>query len=256
MKRLSIISTVLSAGALLITVLAARAQMVPGPNLSGVDAGLTRLLGDHKAFSAEVVLRVYDTNEQEVLSTTAGFAIRGDRLRMDVDMSKLRSKDLPAGIAGGLQQLGMEQVVSLVLPEKRCSYVIYPGLESILKVPMDEGDLRLATSDFRLEREAIGSETLDGHRCTKYRVTVTDASGGTQQAITWNAGDLRDFPLQIQMADKQNVMILRFRNPKLVAPQAELFVVPGGYKQYDSQRELMQAVMMKALGGLGNPGGS
>jgi len=246
MKRLSIISTVLSAGALLITVLAARAQMVPGPNLSGVDAGLTRLLGDHKAFSAEVVLRVYDTNEQEVLSTTAGFAIRGDRLRMDVDMSKLRSKDLPAGIAGGLQQLGMEQVVSLVLPEKRCSYVIYPGLESILKVPMDEGDLRLATSDFRLEREAIGSETLDGHRCTKYRVTVTDASGGT----------LRDFPLQIQMADKQNVMILRFRNPKLVAPQAELFVVPGGYKQYDSQRELMQAVMMKALGGLGNPGGS
>lgn len=255
MKRLSTILPVWSAVALLFAAPTAGAQTVPGPALSGLDSGLMRLFGEHKAFSAEAVLRVYDTNEQEVLSTTADFAVQGQQLRMDLDMSKLKSKALPAGVAGSLHQLGMDQVVSLVLPEKRSSYIIYPGLESILKVPMDEENLRLAASDFRLQREVIGSETLDGHRCTKHRVTVTDALGGKQQAITWNATDLKDFPLQIQMADRESLMILRFRNPNLMAPKAELFVVPSGFKQYNSQEALIQAVIMKALGRLGNLGG-
>jgi hypothetical protein len=227
------------------------AQPLPGLSVGGVDAALTRLFGEHKAFSALAVLKVYDPDESELFSATMGFAVRDEKLRMDVDLSKLKSPQLPAGIVGSLAQLGMENVVSLVLPKKRASYLIYPGLEATLKVPMDGKDLSVTAADFQLDRVAVGKETLEGHACIKYRVTVTDASGTTQEATTWNAVGLRDFPLQIRMSDGGNLMILRFRNVKLVEPKAELFDLPSAYTQYDSQEALMRAVMLKALGGLG-----
>ena len=235
---------------------AARAQAVPGLMSTGADAVLTRLFGENKAFTADAVLKVYDPDEQEILGTTMGFAVRDEKLRMDVDISRLKSRELPAGIAGSLRQIGMEKVVSLVLPEKRASYLIYPGLQAVLKVPMKAADLKAGASDFRLERVAIGKETLDGHACVKHRVKITDTSGVLQEATTWNATGLNDFPVQIQIADGGNSMILRFRNVKLLAPGADLFELPAGYTQYDSQEALMQAVMMKALEGLGASGES
>ncbi len=229
--------------------------MVPGPTPAGLDAALMRLFGEHKAFSAEAVIRVFDKSEQEILNTVMGFAVRDGQVRMEVDMSKLKSKDLPANVAASLQQLGMERVVSLILPEKQSSYLVYPGLQATLRVPMDEKALKAAKSDFKVKRVEIGRETLDRMACTKYRVTVTDSSGSSQEAVTWNAAELKDFPVQIQMADGDNLMILRFRNVTRVAPKPESFVVPADYTEYDSQQALMQAVMLKALGGLGRPGG-
>ncbi|MCU0770741.1 MAG: hypothetical protein MUE94_03075 [Verrucomicrobia bacterium] len=232
---------------------AARPQMLPSPASSGLDAALMRLFGEHKAFSGEAVIRVYDKTEQEILSTTMGLAVRDGQVRMEVDLSRLKSKDLPASVAGNLEQLGMEKVVSLILPEKRASYLVYPGLQAILKVPMDEKVLKAADGGFQVKRVEIGRETLDRLACTKYRVTVTDSSGGTQEAITWNAPEWKDFPVQIQMADGDNLMILRFRNVTRAPPKAESFALPDGYTHYDSQPALLQAVLMKALGGLGQP---
>jgi len=228
-----------------------RAQAVPDFTSSGADAALTRLFGEHTAFSADAVLRVYDTDEREVLTAAMGYAVRDDRVRMEVDMSRLKARQLPDGLAAGLKQAGMERVVSLILPEARASYLVYPGLNSVLRVPLDEQSLKERAADFTLTREPIGTETLDGRRCVKHRVTVTDASGGKQQAITWNAPALRDFPVQLQVADGENQVILRFRNVNLALPDAALFAVPAGYTEYTSQQALMQAVMLKALGDLG-----
>lgn len=255
MKFSLLILQLLSVVTLLGAARPALAQSLPSPMTSGVDAALTRLFGEHKAFSAEAVIRVYDKDEQETVSSTLGFAVDDGSVRMDVDMTRLKTRDLPAGIAGSLKQVGMDKVVCLILPEKQSSYLIYPGLQCMLKLPIDEAASKHDGSDFQLDRVKIGSETLDGHVCTKYRVTVTDAAGETEEATTWNAVDMQEFPLQIQMADGENQMILRFRSVKRVAPKAALFALPAGYTQYDSQEALMQAVMMKVLGGLGDMGG-
>jgi hypothetical protein len=227
------------------------AQPLPGLSSVGVDAALTRLLGENRAFSADALLTVYNSGGEEILAGTMGFAVRDERVRLDVDVSKLRTKHLPAGLTASLKQVGMEQVVSLILPEQESSYLIYPGLESILRIPMETSSSDDA-SKFQLERKAIGTESLEGHACVKYRVTVTDAAGTFQEAVTWNATQLKEFPLQIQMQDGENQMILRFRNVRLEKPGEDRFRLPSGYTRYDSQEALMQAVMMKALSGLGS----
>jgi hypothetical protein len=253
MKRLLIPHHILTLALLVASTIEALPQLFPGAPPAGLDPALMRLFGDHTAFSAEASLRVYDKSEQEILNTVMGFAVREGQVRMDVDMSKLKSKDLPPNVAGSLQQLGMEKVVSLILPEKQAAYLVYPGLQAILRVPLDEKALQTLQSDLRLKRVEIGRETLDRLACTKYRVTLTGAAGASREAITWNATALKDFPVQIQMADGDNLMILRFRNVTRVAPRSDSFVLPEGYARYDSQQALMQAVMMKALGVGGRP---
>jgi len=65
----------------------------------------------------------------------------------------------------------------------------------------------------------------------------------------WQATDLKKFPLQMQMAQRANTLIVKFQPPKLEAPDAALFDVPAGYTKYASVQELMQAAMMKMFGG-------
>ena len=222
---------------------------------SGIDPTFTRLFGGFQAFSADATVQVYDQNESEVVSTEMKFAVKNGNIRMELDLSKLKSKDLPAGAAESLKQLGMDKVISLMLLEKTNSYIIYPGMQATLRMPMEESDIKTAAASTKLDRQAVGTEMLEGHPCTKYRVTLTDAAGQKQEAFTWNASDLKGFPVQIQTSDGEHMIILRFRNPSMGAPSQTLFSVPSGYTEYDSQQALLQAVMMKALGGLGGLGG-
>jgi hypothetical protein len=226
------------------------AQGLSGLKLNGVDAALIPFFGEFKAFSADATVRVYDREEQEILSTPMKFAISDDRIRMDIEMSKLKSKDLPGGAGASLKQLGMDTVATLILPDQGAAYVIYPGMESILRVPIKAEELKSPGKDFKIEREEMGRETLDGHPCIRYRVTVSGSSGLKQKALTWNAEDLKGFPVQIQILDGDQLVIMRFRNLNLAVPFSGLFTLPGGYAQYDSQQALMQAVMIRAFSGL------
>jgi hypothetical protein len=54
----------------------------------------------------------------------------------------------------------------------------------------------------------------------------------------------------MQMAQKGNTLIVKYQAPKLESPEASLFEIPAGYTKYPSVQALMQAAMMKMLGGL------
>jgi len=227
-------------------------QGLSGVAPSAVDPALTRLFGEFQNFTANATVRVYDQSEQEMVSTEMKFAVKDGSMRMDLNLSQLKSKDLPAGASEALRQLGMTNVISLMLPARESSYIVYPGLKAILKVTMTEDDLKSSNQSVKLNRQPIGRETLDGHPCIKYRVTLTDPGGKSQDAMTWNATDLKGFPIQIQTADTEHLIIMRFRKPKIEPPSSALFRLPEGYTEYESQQALMQAIMMKAFSSLGS----
>jgi hypothetical protein len=251
----SLVSRVFLTAAAILSTQVVFGQGIANPAPSGINAAFTRLFGDIKAFSAEAAVTVHDKTDKELVSTPMTFHVSGTKIRMDVDMSRLKSKDLPPGAAEGLKQMGMDKVVTLVLPEKKSSYLVYHGLKAYLQTPLKDEDQITSSSNFKMEREKLGTETVSGHPCVRNLVTVTDPSGKAQKATTWNATDLRDFPVQIQMNDGENLMTMRFSEVKLVEPKAETFALPAGYTAYDSPQDMMQGVMAKAMQGLQGLGG-
>lgn len=213
---------------------------------SGINAQMLKMFGDIKAFSARAEARIIDGNQKEISAMPMNMAMRDNKLRAEMDLSQVKGGAIPAEAAGMLKQAGMDRMVTLVRPDKKTTVIMYPGLQSYAEVPMSEEEI----GQGKVEMTELGKETIDGHPCKKTKLTATDAKGGTQEAIVWQATDLKNFPLQMQMAQKGDTLIVKYQAPKLEAPEASLFDIPASYTKYPSVQALMQAAMMKMMGGL------
>ena len=71
-------------------------------------------------------------------------------------------------------------------------------------MPLAKGEAEALEKGLKVEKTALGKETIDGHACVKNKVVVKNEQGAVLEAITWNATDLKDFPLQIEMKEKDN----------------------------------------------------
>jgi hypothetical protein len=65
--------------------------------------------------------------------------------------------------------------------------------------------------------------------------------------MTWNAVDLKQFPLKLEMKSADYLMVINFRDLKFAAPEASSFTVPSSYTKQNSLQELMSAVMLKMM---------
>lgn len=220
------------------------AQMPGSGGPSGMDMAMLKLFGDIKDFSAKAQVRILDESQQEVISMPMDFAMLDSNVRMDMDLTQAKGNSMPPGAADSLKQMGMAQLSSITRRDKKLTYVVYPGPKMMLSMPLPkEASTNDASS--KIEKTEQGKEDLDGHPCVKNKVVFTDDSGKSIEALTWNATDLKDFPLQIQAKEKDNTSVIHFSQVKLAKPDAKQFDPPAGYTQYSNQMELMQAMMTK-----------
>jgi hypothetical protein len=226
----------------------APAQM-PGGTTAGLNPVLTRLFGDAKAFTAKAQAEIKDSAGKMVVSTPMDFSYLNKKLRMDIDLEKVQSASQPAAVIATLKKMNMVQITTILRPDKKQVYVLWPGQKAALISPVAEGDTSISEGNSKITRTVLGKETLDGHPCTKHKVTIKDTQGNVTEATTWNASDLKDFPVQIQTGDKENVSTVRYSNVSLTAPAASKFEIPDGYQQYHSQQEMMQDLMKRLTPG-------
>jgi hypothetical protein len=113
--------------------------------------------------------------------------------------------------------------------------------------PLDEEDVSALKKPAKLEKTPLARETLDGHRCVKTRVVITEADGRKHVATVWEASDLKSFPVQIQAVDGASVITMRFRQVQFERPVAKDFDLPTGTACYDDASDLTTAVMKKLL---------
>ncbi len=208
----------------------------------GMSAALTKLFGDNTAFSAKVEIQVLDSSQQELANVPMEFALLDKKVRMDVDLTKMKNKQMPPGAAESLKQMGMAQVVNIMRPDKKLVYAVYPNMKAVLSQPLPGGD-----TEPKIEKTELGKETVDGHPCVKNKHVLTDDQGKKTEATTWNATDLKNFPVQIQTKDDENTSILKFKQVQLTKPDEKLFDPPADYTQYTNQADLQQAVMKKMM---------
>ena len=79
----------------------------------------------------------------------------------------------------------------------------------------------------------------------KNKVVTTGKDGDKQEFTTWNATDLKKFPVKIQTADTT----MLFKNVSLAKPAASLFESPSGYAKYDDLQTMLQQQLIKRMGG-------
>jgi hypothetical protein len=225
------------------------AQLPGADSSAGVSAAMTKLFGNLTAFSAQSEVRVLGKDQKEIITTPMRFALLDKKIRVEVDTSQVKNKDMPAAALASMKQLGMDRVISVTRPDKRATYIIFPRVQSYVNVVLSKEDAEAFEKNPKIEKTALGKETIDSHPCVKNKVVITDAQGQKNEATVWYATDLKDFPVQVQTADKENTMVMHYRDIQLARPDAKLFAPPAGFTEYKDVQQLMQAAMKKMLGG-------
>jgi len=226
----------------------ARAQFGSPGGQAGLNAAMTKLFGETKSFTSQAEVKMLDKGGTETMTMPMTFSMLEGKIRADIDMARVKSKDMPPEAAASLKQMGMDKMVSIVRPDKKLTIIIYPALKSYAEVPMSKEDAADLDKKYTLQSSKMGNETIDGHPCEKNKVVVTGENGQKHEAVVWNATDLKKFPVQMQMNQQDANVIMRYNNVQLARPNSTQFEAPTGFTKYASVEKLMQDGMMKALG--------
>jgi len=208
---------------------AAVAQLPSAGSATGVNAAFVKLFGSVGAFTARAETRVLDRSQNQLVRIPMEFASLDGKVRLGIDLSQVQSKDFTASTLASLKQAGMDRVVSIFRPDKKVTYIIYPGVQSYQELAQSKGETEAAEKGLKLEKSPLGKDTLDGHPCVKNKVVVKSSKGPVLEAVTWNATDLKDFPIQIEMKEKDNTVFMHFTDVRFVKADAKQFEVPAAY---------------------------
>lgn len=228
---------------------AALAQM-PGADKSagGMNPSMTRFFGTNTNFIAKAEVRVLDKQQHETTAMTMGFEMLGSKIRVDINMAEVKSKEMSPEFAATMKQIGMDQMTTIELPEKKSIITIYPGLKSYTESPMPKDEVEGAFKTYKTDKKRLAKETIDGHPCEKNDMTFVDDKGAQEHVTLWNATDMKNFPLQLQMTVDDSSMVMKFKDVKLGRPDPANFEAPPGLTLYDDLNSLMTNAVNKRMG--------
>lgn len=216
-----------------------------GPGLGGV---MSRFFGDHTAFTAALNMGT-KTEKSGVMLMPGKISYLDGQSRFEMDLSKIEGGPMPPGAGEQIKAMGMHEMVMISRPDKKLTYIVYPGLQSYAENPLREEVSTEAAKNFKVETTKLGEETMAGQACVKNRMVVTDDQGKTHEATTWNATALKGFPVVIETTQAGSTVTLLFSNVKLDKPAATVFEPPQDFKKYADMQTMMREVMMKRLSG-------
>lgn len=217
-----------------------------GPSFSGP---MAKLLGENSNFSANMELQTKIGSSGDTMTMPGAIAVSDGNSRFEIDMTQAKSARMPPQQAAQMKSLGMDKMVIISRPDKKLTYMVYPGLQAYVETPVQDPDAGKSASDFKIETTELGRETIDGHPCVKNKSVVTDNQGNKHEATLWNATDLKKFPVKIEQTEQGNLGTMLFKDIKLSKPDASLFEPPAGFTKYDNMMTMMQQQMMKRAGG-------
>ena len=224
----------------------APAQM-PGGGQPGVNGAMLKLFGDISGFSSKAEVRFTDKSTKEVTAMTMNFAMLERKVRLELDMSQIKSKQITKESLTAMKAAGLDKLATVVRPDRKVALIIYPAIASYVEMPMSRDEASDMERNYTVSKTRIGKETIDGHPCDKYKVTLTSSDGANQEAIVSYATDLREFPLKIEMNQPETQLVMLYKDVKLVRPEAKLFEAPSGFTRHANMELLMQSAAFKTL---------
>jgi hypothetical protein len=223
----------------------ARAQF-GGPGSTGVSASLIRLFGTNNTFTAQAEVQVLDVKNKELIGTPMSFALADNKIRVEVDLNRMRNRMEPDALAK-VKPLGMDSVVSIIRPEQKAAVIIFPKLSAFVKLDMPPTEAEAFLTRAKIERTTLGKEKMEGRSCVKQRVVITDDAGKKSEATVWIAPDLRNFPVCVATREKEGTVTVRFRQIQFTRAEAGKFEPPAGFTECADIQVLMAGPVVKYM---------
>jgi len=246
--------SILTAAALSWGLSPALAQMGGPPSGPKFDGALTKVFGENSAFTATLESQI-TPKSGDPITLPGKIAFDGGKSRFEMNLSGVAGLSIPPGAVEQMKAMGLDQITSISLPEKKQLFLVYPGLQSYVENPLPDAAAG-TNQDYKVTTTELGKATVDGHPCVENKVVVTDARGTNKEFTVWNATDLKNFPVKIIHVEKDTGITMTFKDVILAKPAASAFDLPAGYTRYDNMQTMMQTEMMKKMGGgLGLPPG-
>lgn len=209
---------------------------------------MSAIFGKGQAFSATAEMSIIDKKGGDPIQMESSYAVLKGNLRWETDMTAMKGMKMPPEAIANMKQMGMDRTVSIYRGDKKLIYLVYPGLKSYCEMsPGQAQPSDKAVKDPKVDITQLGKETVDGHPCVKNKITMTTDDGQTHEMVTWNASDLKDFPIKTEMHADGATITYHFRDIKMSAPDASLFDPPSDYKKYGSMQEIMMTNMQRMM---------
>lgn len=224
-----------------------------GPPQPRFGEAMTRLFSQNSNFTANVNMEM--KMQDSTMTMPGKLAFSGGKSRFEMDTTKMKGANIPPGAAEQMKQMGMAEMVSITRPDKKESYIIYPGLKAYAVMPTNEGESKdsPAADKSDIKKTELGKETVDGHPATKSKVLVKDADGKETEFTVWNASDLKDFPIKMETVNEGVPSTISYTEVKLEKPDDALFEPPADFQRFNDVGAMVREMMMKRMAPPGGP---
>lgn len=139
-------------------------------------------------------------------------------------------------------------------PDKGVNWQLFPKSMKYVETPIkpvtdtEKGaPLLINPKDIKVESEKLGEETVDGHPCIKWKITMTMPDGKPFVYYSWGAQDLKNFAIKKEFeTTPTESMVIEYSNVVLGDPDSSVFEIPAGYTPAPESE--MNALMMREMG--------
>jgi len=201
-------------------------------------AELTAVFGRHSAFSAVAHVTEKDQAASAARTKEMAYYFLDGKLRIETDVAK--SSEFSPEAIREMQTRGTDRSVQISDFGKRTAYLLFPLLSAYSELPQATN----ASAAPKIEKAKIAEETVEGHPCAKHRIAVTEAAGQVE-IFTWEAADLGQFPIQVQIPHGDVTYTIQFRKVTFAKPGPSLFEPPSGYRRYETLEQLHEAASQR-----------
>jgi hypothetical protein len=228
------------------------------PVLPQISTIIKKISGAPPSFSANATVELTEagsTNSMIVMPSKFTFA--DNKMRWDLDAGQMSGSIMSPEASLALRNAKLDQICFIERLDKKAEYVVFPGAQAYLNVPIPESELSNTlekAENIKLKTEVLGKETLDGYDCTKSRITVPAEANLHEEAIVWSASELKNYPIKLEIDTRAGRVAFHFRDVKFDAPPAGVFEVATNFACRASSQEIMDfAGQQQKQGGVLNP---
>ena len=218
---------------------------MPGGGV-GYNAVVAKLLGDFPAFSASVETAMANKEDQSKLSVPMVMSKRGDILRIEVDLAKMKGTGVSLEQVTAMQNIGLGTMAMLVNPNERVMTVLFPTVKFATQVGMSAGDVM--DPRVKVGKRQTGKDKIAGQATLKQQITLTGPDGRKSEATTWENPALNNFPVRIAFKQEGTSVEMTFTGTTLTSGPDEQYSIPGDYRQFNGMPALMEEARKKVVG--------